>query len=233
VVVRAQLGFGERRVGQASRLPVTVHNVGGAALTVTSLEATFGDFTFQPAPALPLVLAAGATQPFELEFNPTTVGSRNALFTLTSDDPETPFVQIKASGFGVNAGQPRLAVRPRVGFGTVRVGDAVRVPLEIRNTGHAPLNIAGLDLQVGGSAALTIPVLPALPAPIAPGPALPVEIQFAPAANGQAARTLTVRSDAGNRVVNLAGEGTNNAANLLAVVLQFFGLAEEPDEALV
>ena len=48
LVVRAQLGFGERRVGTDTRLPLALYNVGDAPVHIERMD-TFGDFTFDPA----------------------------------------------------------------------------------------------------------------------------------------------------------------------------------------
>src|SRR5882672_10780217 len=151
LIARAQLGFGERRVGQDARLPVVLHNVGDAKVTITKMDPV-GDFSFDPVPALSLDIDPGGRQPFNVLLRPSSEGLRKVLLQVESNDPDHPLLQLMASGVGVTAGIPRLSVRARVDFGFVAVGDTVTVPLEVANTGLDTLNLTQLQLAAGNAA---------------------------------------------------------------------------------
>ncbi|WP_338792665.1 choice-of-anchor D domain-containing protein [Bernardetia sp. MNP-M8] len=74
----------------------TIQNTGGAALTVSNITVTganAADFTLSGLPAFPATVAATTgTQTFTVTFNPSAIGNRVALVTITNDDAdENPY----------------------------------------------------------------------------------------------------------------------------------------------
>ncbi|WP_338814297.1 choice-of-anchor D domain-containing protein [Bernardetia sp. Wsw4-3y2] len=74
----------------------TIQNTGGAALTVSNITVTganAADFTLSGLPAFPAtVTATTGTQTFTVTFNPSAIGNRVALVTITNDDAdENPY----------------------------------------------------------------------------------------------------------------------------------------------
>ena len=181
LVARAQLGFGERRVGSDNRLPLALHNVGDATLTITNMD-PIGDFSFDPAPALPLEIDAGQRQALSVLFHPSTAGARAAILQIISNDPLF-LLQLRPTGIGVTGGRGRLSVRTRIDFGFVANGSNVTIPLEIANTGLDDINVTTFALAAG-NAAFTVPTPPALPLLLHPGDVQSVDIQFSPTAAG-------------------------------------------------
>jgi hypothetical protein len=229
LVARAQLGFGERRVGRDSRLPLALHNVGDATLTITDM-APVGDFSFDPAPALPLAIPAGGRQLLSVLFHPSTAGPRAVILRIISNDP-LPLLDLRPTGIGVTAGRGRLSVRTRVDFGFVATGASVRIPLEIANTGLDTINVMTLALAAG-PAAFSLPTPPALPLPLGPGIVQSVDVQFAPAAAGAVNRVLNVGLAGVPPVaVTLNGAGAPaGSPNLIAAIIHFFGLGDDEEE---
>jgi hypothetical protein len=230
LVARAQLGFGERRVGTDNRLPLALHNVGDATLTITNMD-PIGDFSFDPAPALPLDIPAGGRQLLSVLFHPSIAGPRAAILQIISNDP-LPLLQLRPTGIGVTSGRGRLSVRTRVDFGFVANGTNVTIPLEITNTGLDDINVTTLALAPG-NAAFTLPTPPGLPLLLHPGDGQSVDIQFAPTAAGAITRILNVGLT-GPPAVAVTLNGTGSAAgsaNLLAAIIHFFGLGTDDDEA--
>jgi hypothetical protein len=229
LVARAQLGFGERRVGLDSRLPLALHNVGDATLTITSM-APIGDFSFDPASALPLDIPAGGRQLLSVLFHPSTAGPRAAILQIMSNDP-LPLLQLRPTGIGVTAGRGRLSVRTRIDFGFVATGASVTIPLEISNTGLDVINVTTLALAAG-NAAFSLPTPPALPLALGPGDVQSVDVQFAPAAAGAINRTLNVGL-AGVPAIAVTLNGAGAAAgssSLIASIIHFFGLGDDDDD---
>jgi hypothetical protein len=230
LVARAQLGFGERRVGSDNRLPLALHNVGDATLTITNMD-PIGDFSFDPAPALPLDIAAGQRQLVNVLFHPSVAGPRAAILQILSNDPLS-LLQLRPTGIGVTGGRGRLSVRTRVDFGFVATGTNVTIPLEIANTGLDDINVTTLALAAG-NAAFTLPTPPALPLLLHPGDVQSVDVQFSPTAAGAITRILNAGLT-GQPVIAVALNGTGAAAgsaNLLAAVIHFFGLGTDGDSA--
>jgi hypothetical protein len=229
LVARAQLGFGERRVGTDNRLPLALHNVGDAPLAITNMD-PIGDFSFDPAPAFPLNIPAGGRHLLSVLFHPSTAGPRAAILQIISNDPE-PLLQLRPTGIGVTFGRGRLSVRSRVDFGFVATGAAVTIPLEIANTGLDTINVTTLALAAGGNAAFSLPAPPALPLVLAPGDVQSVDIQFAPTAAGAINRNLNVATNGNAITVVLNGAGAApGSANLIASIIHFFGLGDDDGE---
>jgi hypothetical protein len=235
LVVRAQLGFGERLVGSDTRLPLALCSVGDAPVHVDRMD-TFGDFTFDPPTAPGFDIPAGESRNLHVRYHPSAAGPIGTILQIGSNDPANPLVQVRATGIGVAAGRGRLSVRRRVDFGIVANGAAVTVPLEIANTGQDTLNLTTLQLDAAGSAAITLPGAPVVdaahPFPIAPGEVRTITIQFAPTAAGAANRVLHIGPTPPPPLIDVRISGTGVAAgspNLLASVIHFIGLDDGDD----
>jgi hypothetical protein len=236
LVVRAQLGFGERRVGTDSRLPLALYSAGDAPVHIDRMD-TFGDFTFDPPTPPGFDIPAGGSKLLSVLYHPSAAGPAGAILQVGSNDPANPLVQLHATGIGVTSGRGRLSVRRRVDFGIVANGATVTVPLEITNTGQDALNLTVLQLAPG-NAAFTLPGAPvvsaAAPLTLAPGEVKVINVQFAPTAVGAVNRTLNIGPAAPPPPiqVNLSGTGVAaGAANLLASVVHFMGLDDGDDTA--
>ncbi|HEX8971435.1 choice-of-anchor D domain-containing protein [Oryzihumus sp.] len=111
----------------------------------------------------------------------------------------------------VSAAAPSIALSPTsLSFGTVTVGGTVSQPVQVRNTGTAPLNVSSIALT-GASTAFTWS--PAAPFTVAAGGTTTVTVSYTPAAAGAASATLVFTSDdPANPTVSLALSGTGQAA---------------------
>jgi hypothetical protein len=231
--VEADLGFGEQQIGTTTRRRLVLHSVGAGSVTVSAISGVGGDMSLVPVPAgplnFPIVLTSGERRPLEVVFTPTAAGDRGAFITVSSDDPERPTVELKASGFGLAAGRPRLSTRAFIEFGTVRSGAPGHLPLEIRNIGNAPLTVTRVALDPAGSNRFTLPAPPALPLPVAPGAAVSVDVQFDPNANGLVRGSIIVEGGGQGAVTNLVGRGTTTAAGMLAVLMNLVGVSDPPE----
>jgi hypothetical protein len=229
--VEADLGFGVQQVGTTLRRRLVLHSAGRGAVNVSSIAGLGGDFSLVPVPAGPLTfpipLPSGARRVFEVVFTPSAVGPRGAFIMVSSDDPERPAVELKATGFGLAAGRPRLNVRAFIEFGTVRSGAPAELVLEIRNSGNGPLNLDRVALDPAGSDRFSLPAPPALPQVIPPDEAITVRIRFDPNANGLRRGALIVHGSGQGAVVNLVGRGTTTAAGMVAAILDVLGIGPD------
>ncbi len=99
----ASLDFGNITQGSSSGLSLLVRNDGTADLNVSSLQITgagAGQFSVAGAG---FVLAPNTSQSLDIGFTPSSIGSKNAIMQITSDDPdENPF-ETTLAGFGLSA----------------------------------------------------------------------------------------------------------------------------------
>ncbi|PLX83198.1 MAG: hypothetical protein C0617_11710 [Desulfuromonas sp.] len=96
--------FGLVGSGSAASQVFTVSNVGTADLTLLGIDfggASSSDMAFVSPPALPLLLAAGASAQFEVGYAPTTTGAASATVVVSSDDPDEGTLEITLSGTGL------------------------------------------------------------------------------------------------------------------------------------
>jgi hypothetical protein len=228
--VEADLGFGEQQVGTVTRRRIVLHSVGTGTVTVSAVDGVGGDMALAPQPLVfPIVLASGMRRTLEMVFTPTAEGDRGTTAVVRSDDPERPSVFLKATGFGLAAGRPRLSLRAFLEFGTVRTGSPAVLPLEIRNVGNAPLNVDTLALDPAGSGRFSLLAPPALPLAIGPGDAVTVNVQFDPIANGFLRSSVIVHGSGQGAVVNLIGRGTTTAAGMVASLMNLLGIGDPPE----
>ncbi|MCH8991004.1 MAG: Ig-like domain-containing protein [Acidobacteria bacterium] len=81
----------------------TVENIGATALTITDVAVSEGFGQYEPTglPAMPKVLQPGDTFTFDLNFDPSAIGLQRGIIQISSDDPETPNLNLSAIGVGL------------------------------------------------------------------------------------------------------------------------------------
>ena len=209
------VAFGTQRVGtQTPPSTLTINNPGTDALTIQSLSLS-GPFTLAGL-ALPATVPPGGSITAQLSFQPTAAGAASGGFTLVSDAPTSP-TTVTMDGMGI---QGALSVSPAsLAFGDERVG-----------TTTLPRNVAlvnnGTDVMVIQAVTVAGPFIltpPTLPATLAPGQGLTLEVAFAPRTTGNAAGSLLVQGDGAPRSASVAltGNGTISQAVLAPATLNF------------
>jgi Abnormal spindle-like microcephaly-assoc'd, ASPM-SPD-2-Hydin len=223
LVLRGSLGFGEQPQTVTAKLPLTLHNVGDAALQATLMNETSGDFKISSFGAGVATIAPGGSHAVDVEFTPTSLGASTASFTILTDDPLNGNVTVTATGIGVTPGQGRLAVRAvNLRFGLVLVGTTAKLPFAVTNRGTGEATISGVTVTGSPS----IKVVPATHFPLSAKEREIVDVEFTPTANGVVKATITITSTGGGTlVIDVTGEGTTVAAKVLSSVLNSLGLA--------
>ena len=90
--------FGDATIGQPLVRTFQIENSGTADLTVTSAEASPGDFVVG---AVPGTVNQGTTVNFDITFTPNSLGPQTATVTITSDDADEGTYTFEISGNGV------------------------------------------------------------------------------------------------------------------------------------
>jgi len=236
LVVRGNLGFKSTVVGRSRTLEFVIHNAGGAKLSVTDIKNDItgtGDFKLAPGTVKPFDLEAGEAKTIALVFTPSTTGPRGDEVEVLSDAGN---VTLRVRGDGVAAaGRVRVGITPSLAFGFTPAGTTLELVAKLENVGFMPASIGSIQIQAGGSPSFTLPNLPALPIPLQPGETADVTVRFAPAAGTKGAATATLEFSEGpvatpnfTHTCDLSGTVTNNAADLLAIILSSLGLGGEP-----
>jgi hypothetical protein len=192
-VTPPSFAFGNVKVGDTSTvLPlVTIKNLGGATLQVTRIDSKDPQFRLSAVPALPLGLPAGGSATFRVALAPAARGLQQTAIEVSSSDPDEPVVSVACTGTGTG---PEIQVTPAaLSFADQVVGmTSAGQPLRVKNEGDAALRLA----QVASSSAqFFLAGVPALPANLAPGAEVALEVRFRPESAGPQNGNIVISSD--------------------------------------
>jgi hypothetical protein len=204
------LNFGTVPIGSSKTLPDTITNNTSSSVTISSIQGLGSGFQVTGI-TLPLLLAAGQTASFNVQFQPTASGDPTV--TISFDGPNAqPIVSLSASGDGVTQGT--LTPNPSsLAFGSIQVGSNSTKSETLTNTVGSSVTIS----QVSSSAAAFSISGLNLPLTLTANQSVTFTATFAPISAGAASGTLSVASNASNSTLTIALSGTGTAAGQLAV----------------
>ena len=178
------------------------------------LEYDTADFSVTVLPTSPVAAAGGYTE-FEITFDPTMPGIRNAAVSIANDDPDESPYNFVIQGIGFVQTAPDMQVRDDTGtwlipdgdqspspsdgtdFGSVDInGGQVAHWFQVHNVGTADLNLTGnphVVWSIGNTSDFTVNIQPA--SPVAAGSAARFEVVFKPTAVGLHAVVLSIAND--------------------------------------
>jgi hypothetical protein len=185
LAVPASTSVGRTSVGGTAEARFDAINLGGQPLPVQTTVVGEGFFL---GATLPPMLPPGSSNQVIVRFHPTAVGPATGSVIFHQGDPGNPLKTVALSGTGDAA--PRLEIDPpalSLGVG----GDDITATLRLINTGAEPLWITVLDTAIPYRFVDTIE----LPAEIAPGSALDVEVGLLPGASGTISGDLSIHSN--------------------------------------
>ncbi|UTI62276.1 choice-of-anchor D domain-containing protein [Paraconexibacter antarcticus] len=205
--VNCDLGFGFTDVGATTTKQCTLFNVGSADLHVNSFTRSAGsaEFSILSGPATPVTIAPGSHIDYTLQFAPTSAGDKTATFSINSDDPSTPVLQLPASGTGV-VGQ--IALSGSLNFGVVARGQTKDKDVIVQNVGKGTLKLSSVTIT--GDAMFSIVTGPSTPVSIAPGSQVTYTVRFSPPANagpGTHTATFSIASNDPSSPTTLSATG--------------------------
>jgi uncharacterized repeat protein (TIGR01451 family) len=211
----------------------TLNLAAAAASRVTVSGAHAADFTVTAQPSAATIAAAGSLT-FQVTFNPSVLGARNATLTITSDDANEatydfaitgtgasiPDIDVLGNAVSIADGDPTPDIADHTDFGNVdvTVGLLTR-DYTITNTGSADLTLAIVSLT--GSPDFTIVGNPV--SPVIPGGTTMLRIAFNPSSLGLKTGSISIPSDdADENPYNFDIQGTG--ANLPEISIEGNGV---------
>ncbi len=213
--------FGDVVIGLNATNLVTVTNTGDFELIVSATEITGvngADFSITSGFA-PFTLPPAQSQQVAITFNATSVGAKNGVLQINSDDPDQPVVTVAliANVLGI----PDIAVQPTfTDFGEVALEDTVTGSFQVINEGSADLvvsdaalvgNVTDFEIQSGGGAFTLLP-----------GDTHIVIVEFHPATLGAKASVLRFQSnDPDESPVDVALSGTGVSPGIVVIPTSF------------
>ncbi len=195
------LNFPTVLVGTSSATqPVTLTNNGTATLSINSIQTT-GDFS--QSNNCPVVLAYGASCTINVQFNPSTTGTRAGTVTVSDNAQGSPqTVSLSGTGSNVSA----VLTPASLTFSSVAVGtSSLAQVVTLTNMNTTTLSIS--NVQVTGDYSQTNNCSTGL----AGNASCSISIQFTPTASGTRTGVLTVNDNGqgGSQAINLSGTGTD------------------------
>jgi hypothetical protein len=205
VLGSSSLNFGSVSLGSSKTGSLTLSNRSGSSqeITVSHVGVSGPAFSLNPAPTLPLVLAAGQSLTVTIKFSPTGAGSQSGTLSVESDaanaDPSVPL-----SGTGLTPAAGQLAVAPStIKFGNVAVGSSASHNGTLTASGSS-VTVSSADWSGQGYSISGI----SFPVTITAGQSVPFAVTFAPPVGGTLDGSVSFVSNASNSpAANLTGAG--------------------------
>jgi nitrogen fixation protein FixH len=197
----ASLNFGSVQVGSNQVLSETLTNTGGSGVTVTQVSPTGTGFSVSGL-SLPLNLAAGQSQAFNVTYTPTSAGGSSGNLAIISNASNSS-LNVALSGNGLAPGS--LTPNPSsLNFGGVQVGNKLQLNETLTNSGGVNVNVsqastAGTGFTMSG---LTPPLL------LTPGQHYTFTVTFTPPSPGNYSGSVSIVSDASNPNLSIPLSGT-------------------------
>jgi len=155
--------FGNVEVKKSKTASFKVKNNGKTDLLIsTSITGTdVSMFTITSGGGVSKTIKPGKTLTIKVSFKPTSAGSKSSTLEITSNDPDTPTIDIPLTAT-LPATTPDISVaQTSLDFGGIKVGKKVTKTLKITNngTGDLVITLSGLeetDFSIQGSSGVTI-----------------------------------------------------------------------------
>jgi hypothetical protein len=213
-VAPASINFGSVALGSTASQSVTITNGGTSNLTITQADATAAGVTITGV-TLPLVIDAGKQSTFDVIFAPKAAGTLAAKVSIISSASSTPST-VSLSGIGMASTAVLSASVPSLNFGSVVIGKASALTVNLTNVGNSNVTISKVTLSgtsytvTGVSAGLIL----------SPGQSATLDSTFSPLAAGTFSGSVTIASNATNSpsTISLSGISTAQAVAHSAAV---------------
>lgn len=180
--------FGDVCRGEFGYLDLILSNSGGCDLEITNITSSSANFAVSDVVVFPLVVGPGGFIFVPIRFAPTTLGVKNGMITIVSNDP--PNRQVAVRG---NVPPGDIRVTGSTDFGDVCAGAQATEDVSVCNVGECNLNVSSVAF-VGACPDFTLVNNP-FPAPVSPDSCESVTIRFTPTTCGAKSCTLQISSD--------------------------------------
>lgn len=214
----SSLAFGSVTVGGFLTKSLTVSNNGLSTLVIASVTISGSDAAmFSQTNNCTAVVPAGSCT-VNVTFTPTSQGAKTATLSISSNDPDTPNLNVALSGTGL---VPDIALDTfALSFGTVPIGSLSSRTVTVSNTGDAPLMIA--SITISGTDAGMFSETNTCGAPVPPSGSCTITVTFTPTTVGAKAGSLAIVSndpDEASLSVSLSGFGGSPRIEIATILL--------------
>lgn len=195
------LDFLDVSVGNSISLSVTISNLGQGVLSISNISSTDPVFTTDVSS---FEVESGQSRSVTVTFTPIIMGSKSATITFTSNDPDTPNIDLSVLGYGAF---PIINVSATtVDFENVVVNNTKTQTITVTNSGRAPL-----DVSISSNSVLFTTSVSSLT--VQQNVVQTFDIMFSPIATGNETGVIELTSnDPDNSVlnINVSGDGVTS-----------------------
>lgn len=142
------LNFGTVKTDSDSTINLTLRNTGQLPLTISGLSSSNQAFTYTA--NLPAVLEQNQQLVVPVTFTPLAAAVYSGTLSVTSDDPDTPLLNVSLTGTGQTLSPDISSSTRTLAFGGVRVDYSSTLSFKIYNNGDTTLAVS--SIYVAGSA---------------------------------------------------------------------------------
>ena len=209
--------IGNACLGLFAEQELTINNRGACPLTVTAIVSSSPEF-LAPSLSSALLVGSGESTEVTIRFQPASIGAKNAVITLFSNDPAGAHT-VSVSG---TAPAPHIAllIADTGSFGNCCVGSFRDEPLTLSNAGKCTLTVTGI---ASSSPEFIVAEVLSYPITIEAGGSVEVPIRFQPASFGPKAATITVTSDDPSGPQTIAVSGNAPSGKIVVTGSAYFG----------
>jgi P pilus assembly chaperone PapD len=206
-VIPASADFPSVVTGTTNSQTITLMNTGPTAVAFSNAIVEGEGFRLSDL-TVPFILAPKSALTFNIEFSPRGRGGAAGSVSLLQAAGDARIL-IPLSGTGEAPVYGLQAYPARVIFGSAKLGEMMGPEaVSLTNTGNSDLVITRIDTKGEGFSVSGI----SLPARLAPGQNVSVDMTFLPEAGGDAEGNLQIFSDALPQIVTVPLSGTGKAA---------------------
>jgi hypothetical protein len=208
------LNFGNETINSRSAAQsVILSNSGTSALSISKMAVSGADASsFLLSNNCGSSLAAGQSCVIQVQFQPAATGALAGTVSIT-DNASNPSQSLALSGTGISAASPSIAISPAsLAFASQIINTtSAAQSITVKNAGTAALSLNRIALSGTNSSAFKMSN--GCGASLAVGSSCLLHVQFAPAASGSMAASLTLWNNASNspQSIPLSGSGVNPA----------------------
>jgi hypothetical protein len=231
------LDFGDVTINDTANSVLRITNSGSALLTIDSIaiEGT-NEFSFEGQSTF--TLGSNESQDITVQFNPTSVGQKNAILKIEHDALDDSTL-VDLVGNGVIQPVPVFQIsKSALDFGAVLIGGTQDDSLFVHNNGSANLVVSNVPLA--GANANEFAILSATNFSVPPNDSVKVAVRFNPISSGSKSASLQITHNASGSPssIGLSGSGVNPETPVFEIsgtALNFGSvfLANAKDDSLV
>jgi hypothetical protein len=221
------LNYGSVADGASSTITLTATSSGNSAASLSSVSLSGTGFSMGTL-ALPMSLSPGQSLAIPVTFGPKTTGTVSGDLTLVTNCTTGASSTVALTGTGTSSAPQITLSGTSLGFGSVTDGSSKTLALTMTSSGTSPLTVNSLSISGSGFS-----VGPAtLPATLAVGQSLTVQIAFSPQTAGSTTGTLTINSNSttgATSTVSLGGTGVATTTPTLSLSTTAMSFGSVPD----